>query len=66
MNDPIFQFAIEDWWITLYIRNTVDFYLHTWVPLSLIGLVVLTAVVQKIKGSRKKQKPLLGVVPPRG
>lgn len=66
MNDPIFEFSISDWTITLYIRNTIEFYLHAWVPLSFIGLVVFTAIVQKIKANRKKPKPLLGVVPPRG
>lgn len=66
MKDPIFEFSISDWTIVLYIRNTLEMYLHAWVPLSFIGLVILAGVSSKIKSKRKQPKPLLGVVPPRG
>jgi hypothetical protein len=66
MSDPLFEFSISDWTITLYIRNTLEMYLHAWVPLSFLGLIILAGVSSKIKANRKKPKPLLGVVPPRG
>jgi hypothetical protein len=66
MNDPLFEISASDWWITFYIRNTFEMYLHAWVPLAFIGLVILAGVSSKIKSKRKQPKPLLGVVPPRG
>ena len=66
MNDPLFEFSIANWEIIFYVRNTIEMYLHAWVPLSFIGLVIITAVAQKIKERKNKPKPLLGVVPPRG
>ena len=66
MNDPLFEISASDWWITFYIRNTVEMYLHAWVPLAFIGLIVLAVVSSKRKERKRQAKPLLGVVPPRG
>ena len=66
MTDPLFEFSIANWEIIFYVRNTIEMYLHAWVPLSFIGLVIITAVAQKIKERKNKPRPLLGVVPPRG
>ena len=63
MNDKLFEISLSDWTFFFYIRNTLDMYLHAWVPLAFIGLIVLAVVSSKRK-ERKKARPLLGVVPP--
>lgn len=62
--NPLIRFDIADWQITFIIRNTIEVYLQVWLPLSFFGLALLIGVVQSIK-SKRKAKPLLGVIPPR-
>jgi hypothetical protein len=54
------EFVIEDWTIFLYINNTIDMFLHLWVPAA-IAVLALARKFYKYKKDEVKIQPLLGV-----
>ncbi len=54
------EFVIQDWVVSLYIANTIDLYLHVWVP-SAIAVLALARKFYKYKKDEVKIQPLLGV-----
>lgn len=54
------EFVIEDWVVSLYITNTIDVYLHLWVPAA-IAVLALAHKFYKYKKDEVKIQPLLGV-----
>jgi len=58
------EFVIENWVVSLYITNTIELYLHVWVPAA-IAVVALAVKFYKYKKDEVKIQPLLGVVAPK-
>jgi hypothetical protein len=58
------EFAIENWVVSLYITNTIELYLHVWVPAA-IAVLALARKFYKYKKDEVKIQPLLGVVAPK-
>ena len=54
------EFVIEDWVVSLYITNTIELYLHVWVPAA-IAVLALARKFYKYKKDEVKIHPLLGV-----
>jgi hypothetical protein len=54
------EFVIQDWVVSLYIANTIDLYLHVWVP-SAIAVLALARKFYKYKKDEVKIQPVLGV-----
>ena len=54
------EFVIENWVVSLYIQNTIELYLHTWV-LAAVALGFIARKIYKYKKDEVKIQPLLGV-----
>lgn len=54
------EFVIEDWVVSLYITNTIELYLHSWV-IAAVALGFVARKIYKYKKDEVKIQPILGV-----
>jgi hypothetical protein len=54
------EFIIQDWVMSLYITNTIDIYLHVWVPAA-VAAVLVARKIYRYKKDQVKVEPILGV-----